>query len=163
MAVKLKIGFVIAGIFGAIFLLFFFAWGGSFVVGAIGLAISLLLYSIIIVITPLSKFFIRITHHCEISTDKMFNALLIAVAFYYGAMRIAARIAALFLLICRLFFSFVIFICTHRWDSAFITYYLSELPLKIFMIVSSPFEALLEWFIQHLNFNSIIIAQINKP
>jgi hypothetical protein len=151
--VKFNMCLVIVGIFAAIFLLFFFAWGGTFVIGAIGLAVCLFLYAII-ASTPLSKFFIRITHHREPSEDKMFNSFLIAVSFYYGSVKIASYIAALFLLICRLFFAFVIFICFHRWDSAYITFYLSKLPLKIFMFFSSPIEAIIEWVANNLDFKT---------
>ena len=155
MATRFIMGFIILGIFCAIFLLFFFAWGGTFVIGSIGLIICLFLYALII-FTPLNKFFIRVVHHRDPSHDKMFNAFLIAVSFYYGSVRIAAYISSLFLLICRLFFSFIMYICFHNWDGAFITFHLSILPLKIFMFLAAPFEAIIEWLVNNLHLKHII-------
>ncbi len=154
MPAKTIIGFIITGIFGVIFLLFFFAWGGSLMVGAVGTAICLLLYALI-TLTPLSRSVIRIAHRREPSNDRVFNALLVAVSLYYAVLRIAAQIAGLFLLICRLIISLVMLICTRCWKSAYVSFYLSQLPLKIFMVLSSPFEALIEWLIKKIDFNSV--------
>ncbi len=123
-------------------------------VGSAGTAISLLLYALI-TLTPLSRFVIRIAHRREPSNYRAFNALLVAVSPYYTVLRIAAQIAGLFLLICRLIISLVMLICTRCWDSAYISFYLSQLPLKIFMVLSSPFEALIEWLIKKIDFNSV--------
>lgn len=58
MPAKAVIGFTVAGIFVVIFLLFFFAWGGSLMVGAAKTAVCLLLYALI-TLTPLSGLVIR--------------------------------------------------------------------------------------------------------
>ena len=150
MAAKISMVLSIIGIFVIIFLLFFFAWGSSFIVGAIGMSSFILLY-IIIIITPLSNIVIKTAHNCEPRGNKMFNAFLVAVSFYYTAVKVAARIAGLFLLICRLIISFAIYIATHRLNIAYISFYISKLPLKIYMVLSSPFEALIEWIITQIN------------
>ena len=154
MTVKTEMLLFIIGIFVSILIILSFAWGGSFAIGAIGVGILLLPY-LLIVFTSLSKLVIKLTHRREPSNDKMFNALLIAVSFYYGAARIAAHMATLFLLIVRLFFSLIAYIVSHRWEITYITFYLSELPLKIASILTTPIQAILVWFIKRINYASI--------
>lgn len=122
--------------------------------GAAGTAICLLLYALI-TLTPPSGFVIRIAHRRESSNDRAFNALLATVAPHYAVLRIAAQIAGLFLLICRPIISLTMLICTRCSSSAYISFYLSQLPLKIFMVLSSPIESLIEWLVKKIDFNSV--------
>mgnify|MGYP007005383409 FL=1 len=110
--------------------------------GAAGTAICLLLYALI-TLTPPSGFVIRIAHRRESSNDRAFNALLATVAPHYAVLRIAAQIAGLFLLICRPIISLTMLICTRCSSSAYISFFLSQLPLKLFMFLSLSIESLI--------------------
>lgn len=135
--------------FAVIYFLFYAVWGGSLLVGAIGGTISLIVY-LIIIFTPLNTYVIRASHHREPNKSKLLNAYLVAVTVLKGVIKITAHIAFLFLLICRLIVSFAVLLATHNWHGVVLTYYLSKWPLKIFSIITSPLDSLVEWVIRHI-------------
>ena len=81
METKVGMFLVIVGIFVLIFLLFFFAWGGTLLVGVAGVTVYLLLY-VLIVFTPIKKFYIRAFCHRELSNNRLYDALVVAISFY---------------------------------------------------------------------------------